>query len=113
MTIQKWQCYEEGCEGIYTLTELQKMWDSQIDKSNFADFDSWLEEMEQYQILIRLQKGVTTMHNKFFYIRLLGNSSRTKHHELIEKCLNHYKVYGTSELSTTELHDFCKSEGLL
>ena len=54
MTIQKWQCYEEGCEGVYTLTELQKMWDSQIDKSNFTDFDSWLEEMEQYQILIRL-----------------------------------------------------------
>ena len=113
MTIQKWQCYEEGCEGVYTLAELHEMWESQIDKSNFADFDSWLEEMEQYQIFIRLQKEVTLMHSKDFYIYLLGRASKSYKHELIEKCLDQYNVLGTCELSIKDLHDFCKSEGLI
>ena len=51
---EKFICYEAECEGIYTLGQLKEMWETQIDKSNFSDFDAWLEEMKQHQILIRL-----------------------------------------------------------
>ena len=51
--IQKWQCYEEGSEGVYTREDLRRMWETEIDKSNFADFESWLGENEKMQILIR------------------------------------------------------------
>lgn len=52
--IQRWKCYEEGFEGIYTIEDLQIMWKTEIDKTNFADFESWIEENEKMQILIRL-----------------------------------------------------------
>ena len=51
---QSWKCYEEGSEGTYTKEDLRRMWNTEIDKSNFVDFESWLAEMEKLQILIRL-----------------------------------------------------------
>lgn len=50
----KWQCYEKGSEGIYTIEDLRRMWKTEIDKSNFADFESWLTEMEKMQILNKI-----------------------------------------------------------
>lgn len=53
--VQKWQCYENGIKGIYSVEDLRKMWESKIDKNNFADFQSWIAEMERMQILIRMR----------------------------------------------------------
>lgn len=47
----KYQCFEPDCEGIYTESELKQLYYSTIDKSNFADFDSWLDEMIDNGIL--------------------------------------------------------------
>ncbi len=52
---QKWQCYENGIEGIYSIKDLRKMWESKIDKNNFADFQSWIAENEKMQILIKIR----------------------------------------------------------
>lgn len=51
---EKYICYESECGGIYTLEQLKEMWETQIDRSNFTDFETWIEEMKQHQILIKL-----------------------------------------------------------
>ena len=47
----KYQCFEPDCDGIYTESDLHDMWDNEIDKSNFENFDSWLEEMLDCMVL--------------------------------------------------------------
>lgn len=47
----RYQCFEPDCEGIYTESDLHDMWDNEIDKSNFEDFDCWLEEMLDCMVL--------------------------------------------------------------
>ena len=47
----KYQCFESNCNGIYTESELLQMWNNQIDKSNFENFDCWIEEMLEMMIL--------------------------------------------------------------
>lgn len=47
----KYQCHESDCQGIYTESELKQLYYITIDKSNFADYDSWLDEMIDKGIL--------------------------------------------------------------
>lgn len=44
--------YEEGREQEFTEAELQKLWHSKIDHSNFSDYESWKDEMIRMQILL-------------------------------------------------------------
>lgn len=44
--------YEEGREEEFTEAELQKLWHSKIDHSNFSDYESWRDEMIRMQILL-------------------------------------------------------------
>lgn len=44
--------YEEGREQVFTESELQKLWDSKIDHSNFSDYEEWKNEMIRMQIII-------------------------------------------------------------
>ena len=53
--MKKYQCYEENCEGIYTESDLQELYDKTIDKGNFENFESWLEEMQSYMILVAVE----------------------------------------------------------
>ena len=50
----KYQCHETDCEGIYTESELKQLYYNTIDKSNFADFDCWLDEMIDCEILMEV-----------------------------------------------------------
>ena len=53
--MKKYQCFETDCEGIYTESELQELFDKTIDKGNFESFDSWFEEMTSYMILVEVE----------------------------------------------------------
>lgn len=56
--MKKYYCYEEGVQGVYTIEDLKNMWENEIDKSNFEDYESWLDEMLQYQILVETNKTI-------------------------------------------------------
>jgi len=47
----KYACFENNSEETYNEDELRKIWDTEIDQSNFSDYDSWVEEMVNLLIL--------------------------------------------------------------
>lgn len=44
--------FEEEKDQELSETELQKLWNSKIDHSNFSDYESWKDEMVRMQILL-------------------------------------------------------------
>lgn len=44
--------FEEEKDQELSETELQKLWKSKIDHSNFSDYESWKDEMVRMQILL-------------------------------------------------------------
>lgn len=55
----EWSYYEEGEERVYAVEDLQDIWELEINKQNFADFFSWISEMEKMQILIKKRQMLT------------------------------------------------------
>lgn len=42
---------EEGREQVFTESELQKLWESKLEHSNFSDYEEWKNEMIRMQII--------------------------------------------------------------
>jgi hypothetical protein len=44
-TAKQFVSYENGIQGEYTLDEMKELYNSEVDKTEYQDFDTWIYDM--------------------------------------------------------------------
>ena len=53
MKEQRYVCYENESRETYTMEELKEVYEVEVDKTEYQDFDCWFTDMVKMQILIQ------------------------------------------------------------
>lgn len=54
MEEERYICYENDSREVYTVEELKQVYEKEVDKNEYADFDCWFDDMIKMQILVKL-----------------------------------------------------------